>query len=173
MRLSLLLLTLAVLQFSCPVLAGNLTANPDYILIPIGGNNSTEITLVLYDSDGIQQNHSIFLKFFDENGELTDKITGKLHSEEVELEEFANAGIIKYVWKPESAGTYRFTLTLWFTESVVVGDEFDVVIEDKYIEGERIIIDAGAFADVVAIPELSSVLLVAAGVLLLAMIRKN
>jgi len=158
-------LTILLLLLILPqTLAGEIKIDPDHVLIPIGGNNSTRITFVLYDDDGIQENHSIFLKFFNESGVLTEVITGRLDSDEVELEkEPSSFGILKYTWKPESAGSYNFTLTLWFSENVTVNENFDVFIEDKYVYAERPKITATGYADVVAIPELLTALLVVAG----------
>jgi len=151
-----------------PVFAGEIKICPDYVLIPIGGSNSTNITFILDEDDGIQQNHSIFLKFFNENGNLTSNITGILYSDEVYLEkEQEDVGIIKYTWRPEKAGTYNFTLTLWFSGTVRINEEFDVFIEDKYVQEGRPKITVTGYADVEAIPEIFTILLVALGIPLL------
>jgi len=171
------IILLSFLLLITPAYAGDIKLHTKHILIPIGGNNTTSFTITLNESDGIGENHTIFIKFY-KNGDLTDKITGELTSDDVQLEKKISKKpeILKYKYYAPKAGSYNFTLKLWFNKSVEVGETFDISIDDKYIESIGPIkipkMSATAYVDAEAVPELTTAILTGIGIGLLLLIRK-
>ena len=170
------MLVLIMLIYMSPVNAGDMTINPKEVYIPIGGTNSTNVTITLNDGDGIGKNHTITISFYNATtGKQTDKLNGSLSSDEVSI---TFAGYydksLYYTWTPNSAGTYNFTLTLWFEDNVTLNETFKVKIDDDYINEDEddIILVASCVGNVAPIPELASIALVAVGLVLVAISRR-
>ena len=167
------IILLSFLLLITPAYAGDIKLHTKHILIPIGGNNTTSFTITLNESDGIGKYHTIFIEFY-KNGDLTDKITGELTSDDVQLEKKISEKpeILKYKYYAPRAGSYNFTLKLWFNRSVKVGETFDISIDDKYIVGSTPKMLATAYVDAEAVPELTTAILTGIGIGLLLLIRK-
>jgi len=142
--------------------------SPKTLKIPVGGKKSTTIRINLCSDDGIGREHTITIAFYNATTKrLTTKINGSLSSSDVNLEAEYDNGIIYYYWTPTTAGTYEFTLTLWFEEPVSVNDKFTILISDDYVAGDEIIAVVSGEAFAYPIPEVITSILVGFGMLVI------
>jgi len=147
--------------------ASKMNVSPNPIRIPIGGRNTSTIKINLSSDDGIGELHTITVAFYNATTKkLTTKLNGSLAGD-VSLDAEYGDGIIYYYWTPGTAGTYEFTLTLWFESGpITINERFIVLVSDDYVEGDEIIAVASGELFAYPIEEVLTVVLVSAGLLL-------
>ncbi|MFW6186072.1 MAG: hypothetical protein ACOC5C_05265 [Halobacteriota archaeon] len=174
-KLPLILIGLLVIMGSTGVgSCHDITVEPKSQEIPIGGNGTYNICVDIIGSIDAGD-HDMTIMFYNSTGSPTDKLNGSLTSDEVSIEDLTSTSSqIECSWDAEEAGTYNFSLEVEFNESAteepVQGEEFAIQVIDNDADTS---FEASTMVASTAVPELTTAVLVTAGLLGIAVWRRS